>query len=165
MASLLAILSKHLIRSQNKHVFNPAAFGIFLSMILCGASTQWMGTYIWYIVVPFGAYLAYKTRRIEIVAGYALAFLVLFGGSAVVQKASLWNVLGYSSYFYIFIMLIEPKTAPIKTAGKYLFGAGAAAFAFVVTQAGLRVDAEIFSLLAMNAAVPLLNKIVLKKGA
>ena len=163
-ASLIAILSKHFIRVQKKHVFNPAAFGIFASIILWGASTQWMGTYVWYIVVPFGFYLAHKTRRLEIIVGYAVVFLVFFGANAIMQRVSLLNVLGYSSYFYIFVMLIEPKTAPIKPAGKYLFGAGAATLVFVLTQAGIRVDAELLSLLAMNATALLLNKLPFKKG-
>ncbi|MDD5129368.1 MAG: RnfABCDGE type electron transport complex subunit D [Candidatus Omnitrophica bacterium] len=38
-ASLLAIFSKYLIRFHKKHIFNPAAFGIFLAIIIFGAST------------------------------------------------------------------------------------------------------------------------------
>jgi Na+-translocating ferredoxin:NAD+ oxidoreductase RnfD subunit len=164
LAASLAILSKHFIRFQNKHVFNPAAFGIFLSTVLFGVSTQWIGTYVWYIVVPFGIYLTYKIRKLELVAAYAAVFLLLFGANAMMQKTSVLNVVGYASYFYIFIMLIEPKTAPAKLAGKYLFGAGAAVVLFVLTQAGARFDVELFSLLAMNAAAPWLNKIALKNG-
>jgi Na+-translocating ferredoxin:NAD+ oxidoreductase RnfD subunit len=163
LASLIAILSKHFIRFQNKHVFNPAAFGIFVSILLLGVSTQWMGTYVWYIVAPFGFYMAYKIRRLELIAGYALVFFLFFGTNAVVQKVPLWDILGYGSYFYVFVMLIEPKTVPVKMAGKYVFGAGAAALVFVLTQTGIRVDAELLSLLVVNASVPLLNKLEFKR--
>ena len=62
-------------------------------------------------------------------------------------------------------MVIEPKTGPAKVAGKYFFGAGIAALIFILTETGVKFDAELFSLLAMNAVVPLLNKLPLKKGA
>ena len=164
LASLIAIYSKHLIRIKNKHIFNPATFGIFLTVILFGASTGWNGTYLWYILVPFGLYFAYRIKKLEIVIGYAAVSLLLFGSQALLHKVSFLNVFGYFSYFYIFIMVIEPKTGPVKEAGKYFFGAGIAALIFILTEIGVKFDAELLSLLALNAAVPLLNKISLKKG-
>jgi len=164
LASSLAILSKYLIRFQKKHIFNPAAFGIFLTLIIFGASTQWKGTYVWYILLPFGLYFIYKTRKIEIIIGYAVISLALFGTQAVLEKVSLWHIFGYLSYFYIFVMVIEPKTTPIKPIGKYLFGAGVAGLIFILTGLGVKFDVELFSLLIMNITVPILNKIPYKKG-
>ena len=163
-ASALAIFSKHLIRFHKKHIFNPAAFGIFLSIILLGASTQWRGTYLWYIVVPFGIYFVYKLKKTGVLIGYALISLLLFGTQAMLQKVSFWNIFGYFSYFYIFVMVIEPKTTPLKAMGKYLFGAGTAALIFILTEAGVKFDVELFSLLAMNVTVPLLNKLSSRQG-
>ncbi|MEI6832214.1 MAG: RnfABCDGE type electron transport complex subunit D [Candidatus Omnitrophota bacterium] len=163
-ASALAIFSKHLIRFQKKHIFNPAAFGIFLSTILLGASTQWKGTYLWYIVVPFGIYFIYKLKKTGVLIGYALISLLLFGSQAIFQKVSFWNIFGYLSYFYIFVMVIEPQTTPLKTMGKYLFGAGTAALIFILTETGVKFDVELFSLLAMNITVSLLNKLSSKQG-
>jgi len=162
-ASALAILSKYLIRFQKKHIFNPAAFGIFLSIILLGASTQWRGTYLWYILVPFGIYFVYKLKKTGVLIGYAFVSLLLFGSQAILQKVPFWNIFGYLSYFYIFVMVIEPKTTPLKTMGKYLFGAGTAALIFILTEAGVKFDVELFSLLAMNVTVPLLNKLSSKR--
>ncbi len=158
-ASVSAISSKHLIAFKKKHIFNPAALGIFLTLILFGAATQWRGTYLWYILVPFGLYFTQKINKIEIIIGYALASLVLFGMQAFSQRAPLWDIFGYFSYFYIFVMVVEPKTTPVRTAGKYIFGICTAALIFILTEAGVKFDVELFSLLAMNAAVPLLNKL------
>jgi len=163
-ASAVAIFSKHLIRFHKKHIFNPAAFGIFLSIILLQASTQWRGTYLWYIVVPFGIYFVNKLKKTGVLIGYALVSLLLFGSQAMLQKVSFWNIFGYLSYFYIFVMVIEPKTTPLKTTGKYLFGAGTVALIFILTGAGVKFDVELFSLLAMNLTVPLLNKLSPTKG-
>ena len=163
--AVLAILSKHVIRFRKRHVFNPAAFGIFISTILLGVSTQWKGTYLWYIMIPFGVYFAYKIRKVEIVFGYAIISLVLFGAQAFFQKVSLLNIFGYFSYFYIFVMVIEPKTTPLNSLGKYIYGAGTAAFIFILTETGAKFDVELLSLLAMNVTIPLLNKLSLKKEA
>ena len=165
LAAALAILSKNILRFRGRHVFNPAAFGIFVSTILLGVSTQWMGTYLWYVLIPFGIYFTFRTRKVEIVSGYAVLSLVLFGVQALSQNVPLVNIFGYLSYFYIFIMVIEPKTTPQNLFGKYLFGAGLAAGIFILTEVGVQFDAELLSLLIMNATVPLLNKLPQKTGA
>jgi Na+-translocating ferredoxin:NAD+ oxidoreductase RnfD subunit len=154
LASVLAISSKFLIRFRGRHLFNPAAFGVFVSMLAFGASTQWKGTYVWYVLVPVGLYFIYKIRKMELLAAYAAVALLLFGSQAVVQHVPLRTIFGYLSFFFIFIMLIEPKTTPIKPLGKALFGAAAAVFIFVFTEMGVRFDAELCTLLLLNLCVP-----------
>ncbi|MFA5199969.1 MAG: RnfABCDGE type electron transport complex subunit D [Candidatus Omnitrophota bacterium] len=163
-ASFAAILSKQMLSFKNKHIFNPAAFGIFFAIILFGASTGWKGTYLWYILAPCGFYFAYKIKKIEVITGYAVISLLMFGTQAILQKVNFWNIFGYFSYFYIFVMVIEPKTSPVKPIGKYLFGAGAAGLIFILSEAGMKYDVELFSLLIMNSTVPLLNKLSLRRG-
>ena len=158
VACALAILSKYLIVFKKKHIFNPAAFGIFLTLILFGAATQWKGTYAWYILLPCGVYFAQKTGKLRIVIGYFLASLVLFGTQAIVQRIPLGHILGYWSYFYIFVMIIEPKTSPAKPRGKIIFGLGIAILIFILTESGVKFDVELFSLLILNMAVLLINK-------
>ncbi|MBF0522581.1 MAG: RnfABCDGE type electron transport complex subunit D [Candidatus Omnitrophica bacterium] len=162
-ASALAIGSKQFIRFKKKHLFNPAAFGLFLTLILLAASSQWKGTYVWYITVPAGIYFAYKFKKLEVLLGYGIVAIVLFGTQALLQKVLFWNIFGYFSYFYIFVMAIEPKTTPIKPVGKYVFGSGVAMLIFILTQIGVSFDVELLSLLAMNTAVPFLNNVSLKK--
>jgi len=159
LASFLAICSKHLIQIGKKHLFNPAALGIFLTILLFGASTQWKGAYMWHILLPFGIYFISKIRKLEVLIGYGLTALGLFGIQAVLQKISLLNIFGYLSYFYIFIMMIEPKTTPIKPRGKLIFGIGVAVLIFILVEFGVRFDAELCGLLILNLFVPLLNKI------
>lgn len=158
LAAFAGIVSKHLIKIKGRHVFNPAGFGVFLAIILLGAQTQWKGTFVWYILVPAGLYFVNRIKKIEVIIGYFLASLVLFGTQAFLHRVPLWKIFGYFSYFYIFIMAIEPKTTPITRPGKFLFGLGTAALIFILTQAGVRFDVELCSLLLMNLAVPWLNK-------
>ena len=157
--SLLAIASKYLIRRNKKHLFNPAAFGIFSVILLFNASTQWKGTYAWYILIPFGLYFIIKIKKIELLLSYIVTTLLIFVIQAVIQKTPIFNIFGYLSFFYIFIMLIEPTTTPIKPFGKIIFGICAAVLIFILTEAGIKFDAELAALLILNLFVPLLNKL------
>ncbi|MBU2221702.1 MAG: RnfABCDGE type electron transport complex subunit D [Candidatus Omnitrophica bacterium] len=158
-ASLIAVFSKHLIRFKNKHIFNPAAFGIFLSCFLFNVSTQWKGAYSWYLLLPAGFYFIYKIRKIEIITSCAVVFVCLFAAQALWQKNSIWHIFGYINYFFIFIMMIEPRTTPVKPAAKLVFGAGVSVLIFILTQSPGRFDTELLSLLIMNAAILLLERI------
>ncbi len=157
-ASIFAIGSKHLIRFKSRHLFNPAAFGIFLATILLGAATQWKGTELWYILVPAGIYFTWKIRKLEIIVAYIATYLIVFGGHALMLNLPLIDVLKYQNFFFIFIMLIEPKTTPIENKGKMVFGSSVAVLVFILTLCGVRFDAELFSLLILNLFVPSLNK-------
>ncbi len=163
-ASLFAISSKHLLRFRNRHVFNPAAFGIFLATIFLQATTQWKGTFIWPVLLPFGAYFAWKVNKIEILVSYVAVSLGLFGIQALFQKIPVWNIFGYLSYFYIFIMVIEPMTTPVKRFGKILFGCGVAVLVFALTELGVRFDVELLGLLSMNIAAAFLKGGFKKEG-
>ncbi|MDD5561537.1 MAG: RnfABCDGE type electron transport complex subunit D [Candidatus Omnitrophica bacterium] len=165
LASVFAISSKYLIRFNKRHVFNPAAFGIFLSIVLLGANTQWQGTFLWYILLPIGLYFAYKVRKLELLAGYFVTALGLFGAQAVLNRVPITNISGYLSYFYIFIMLIEPKTTPVRPLAKLVFGICAAGLIFIFIQAQVKFDSELAALLILNLSVPLLDKIPERRKA
>jgi len=164
VAAFLAIVSKFLIRVNKKHLFNPAAFGTFFVIVALGATTQWKGTYLWYVLAPFGFYFVYKFRKLELLASYGVVALALFAARALSQKVPLGDIFGYLSYFFIFIMLIEPKTTPIKPLGKMIFGGGVAVLIFILTEAGVKFDAELGALLIFNLTVPFLNKMPTLKG-
>lgn len=170
VACALAILSKYLIVFKKKHIFNPAVFGIFLTLILFGAFTQWKGTYAWYVLLPGGIYFAQKLGKLNIIIGYFLASFVLFGAQAIMHRIPLGHILGYLSYFYIFVMIIEPKTSPVKPVAQIIFGAGIAVLIFIFTEWGVRFDVELFSLLVLNLGTVLFLKkqnsaVDLRKGA
>ena len=158
LASVVAISSKHLIRFKSRHVFNPAGFGVLMAVFLLGASTEWKGAYLCYIIIPFGIYFSFKIRKLELVAGYFTASLILFGSQALIQRVNILDVFGYLNYFFIFIMLIEPMTTPVYRAGKIMFGLGLGALVFILYLFGIK-EAELLALLFFNLSTPLLNKV------
>jgi len=157
LASILAIASKHLIRFKARHIFNPAGFGILVAVFLLGASTEWKGANLWYIIIPFGIYFVFKIRKQEIATSYLIASFILFGVQAVIQNAPIFNILGYLNYFFIFIMLVEPMTTPLAYYDKIIFGAGAGVLIFILYLFGIK-EAELLALVFFNLLTPLLNK-------
>lgn len=147
IAAILAISSKHLIRFKGRHLFNPAAFGILIMVFLQGAYTEWKGAYLWYVIIPLGAYFSFKIKKLELVISYFIVSFILFGG----------GISGYLNYFFIFIMLIEPMTTPMTRFGKIIFGAGAAGLIFVLYAIGVK-EPELLALAFLNLFTPLLNK-------
>ena len=150
LASIFAISSKHLVRFRKVHIFNPAAVGIFLAVLVLGAYTQWKAAYAWYIVVPIGIYFAARIRRLDLVASYFIASLFLYAPQAFLHNTSLFNLFGYFNYFFIFIMMIEPKTTPKTRLGRVIFGLGAAGFIFAFYESGVLLEVELFALLILN---------------
>jgi Na+-translocating ferredoxin:NAD+ oxidoreductase RnfD subunit len=150
---------KRILRFRGKNLLNPAALGIFLAALLLKGTTEWKGAYEWYLLVPAGFYIVYKIKKMEIVWGYFAMSLLFFIPQALAQGTSLLNIPGYFNYFFIFIMLIEPKTTPPTRWPKVVFGAGVAVLVFILTEWGFRYEPELFALLIVNALVPFLNKI------
>lgn len=150
---------KRILRFRGKNLLNPAALGIFLAVLLLKGSTEWKGAYEWYLLIPAGLYIVNKIKKTAIVWGYFGMSLLLFIPQALAQGSSLLNIPGYFNYFFIFIMLIEPKTTPPTRWPKIAFGAGVALLIFFLTEWGFRYEPELFALLVLNACVPLLNKI------
>jgi Na+-translocating ferredoxin:NAD+ oxidoreductase RnfD subunit len=157
--AFLAVGLKHILRFRGKNLLNPAACGLFLAVLLLKGATEWKGAYVWYLLVPAGLYLVHKIRKMEIIVGYFAVSLLLFVPQALMQGASLAYIPGYFNYFFIFIMLIEPKTTPSTRWPKIAFGAGVALLVFLLTEGGFPYEPELFALLILNALVPLLSKI------
>ena len=150
LAAVLAILSKHLIQLKKRLIFNPAAMGALLVIVLSHGLTQWKGAYTWYLIIPFGLYFAFKTKKLVLVGAYFLTSLVLFGIQKQIQHTPLIDVVLYLNYFFIFIMLLEPKTSPFKNKETIAFGVGVSVLAFLFYIFKFPYGTEIPSLLIAN---------------
>lgn len=158
LAAGLAIITKHLIRINNKHIFNPAALGIFLVIAIFKQATQWHGAYSWYIIIPFGLYFVWRIKKITIVSVYLLTYILL----SVIQShhlgTSILNQIFYANYFFIFVMLIEPRTSPFDLKPKIAYGVLVGVFSFILQWFNLPYDTELAALLIGNLVLNLYNK-------
>ncbi len=159
VTSLIAICSKHFIKLKGKHIFNPAGFGLLLSSFITGETIEWKGAYLWYILAPAGIYFTSRIKKLELLYGYIFFSFLLFGLQSVFSGGKILEVAGYLNYFFIFIMLIEPKTSPFTFYGKIIFGSVVAILIFLLTQSGAGFDVEIASLLFANLFISSLHKL------
>ncbi|MDP8229731.1 MAG: RnfABCDGE type electron transport complex subunit D [Candidatus Gorgyraea atricola] len=158
LASIFAIVSKHVIRFRKVHIFNPAALGIFTVVLFFGAYTEWKTAYSWYILVPIGIYFASRIKRLSIIMSFFITSLFLHAPQAFLHNVSLLDIVAYLNYFFIFVMMIEPRTTPVRSSSQILFGIGVATFIFAFYQFGVLLEAELYALLGVNFLGALLRK-------
>lgn len=163
LCGIMTIILKHLFRWKSKHIFNPAALGILFITLFFNSSTEWKGAYSYFILISFGGYFVYRFNRWRIALAYFLTSVVLFGGQALIDKTGFIDATAYLNYFFIFIMLIEPKTTPSTTKQKIIFGICVSLINFILYLFPLSVDAVIPSLLICNFIFFSFN--TFKKGA
>ena len=76
IASLLAILSKHFIIFNKKHIFNPATFGLLLIMFIFSTGLVWNVNSNIYLVIIFGLILNYKIKRLNYSIPYLISHII-----------------------------------------------------------------------------------------
>ena len=81
IAGAIAILSKHLIKLNQKHIFNPANFGVLLVSVIFGAAHTWWISSPLILVLVFGIFTLWRLKRIDlgfsfVAAYFALVFLI-----------------------------------------------------------------------------------------
>lgn len=125
IVSTVAILSKHLIRYKNRHVFNPANFGLLFALLL-GVSHSWWSSVNLYATVILGLLIVWQFQRFKLVISFLVVHFLLLG---VVMFATNNIAAVYSHftngllYFFTFLMLIEPKTSPFRENDRIYYGA------------------------------------------
>ena len=153
--SFSAIASKHLIKFEKKHIFNPANFGLFLATLF-GIPLTWQIESSSLLIIILGIYLAYSLKKIFHILGFIFLFTILFASIKI-------NPFGLISWFFIFIMLIEPKTSGYGALRGFIFGGIAAISSFLIFKFIAGYDLFISALLIANLSNPALEKIIPKR--
>ncbi len=122
---LAAFLSKHFIKLKNRHIFNPAAFGILsISLLKLHSIASWWsvaegGPSL--IIILLSLPILFRLKRVQ------MPFLFLFGYflfQLFFQNihTAITLTLDGSIFLFSFIMLPEPMTSTASGAWKYSFG-------------------------------------------
>lgn len=116
-ASSAAMISKYVITYRGRHIFNPAAFGAFISIIGFHAyASWWIGTKPMFpLLVVGGLLILRKMKRFSMVAVFLYIYAILMvvnslPGHAVSSLST--GVLATSLLFFATVMLTEPLTSP-----------------------------------------------------
>lgn len=118
-AAILAMASKYILALNKKHLFNPAAIAVVITLFAVGQSASWwVGTACMLPVVIIGGFLiARKIRQEDMVWSFCGTVFISVCVLAVVQRQSLLTELSAlflqsPLFFFAFIMLTEPSTVP-----------------------------------------------------
>ncbi len=129
-ASVWAMASKYIFAIKKKHLFNPAAFAVALTALAINQSASWWVGTLW--MTPFvligGLLLTRKLIRFDLVMSFLVIAAIVTLGSHVTGIAdffpNLWRMLVQTPlFFFAFVMLTEPLTAPPQRWGRISYGA------------------------------------------
>lgn len=133
MITLIALLSKHFLKNNRKPLFNPAAFGLLVAIVLFSSMESWWGGLsmlpAWCVVfLLIGGYLVVnRVNKFPLVFAFLGTYFLLL---LVLGYFHVGNVAGdelrvpflNSTLFLAFFMLTDPLTSPAKYKDQIIFG-------------------------------------------
>ncbi|OGV90572.1 hypothetical protein A3A66_02300 [Microgenomates group bacterium RIFCSPLOWO2_01_FULL_46_13] len=120
---LVTFLIKTGLRLKGLPLFNPAAAGLVLGAVV-GVIPSWWGvslaprlpwfdiSWLMFITLPVGIYLAVKYQKLPTVIGTSLGLIVSY--LLLNRELPLRLLFEGTAAFFIFIMATEPKTTPVQ---------------------------------------------------
>jgi len=160
LTGIIAVLSKHLIKIQQKHIFNPANFGVLLVSIIFGVPHTWWISSSLVLVLIFGIFILWRLRRYDLALSFLISYYLINSIIELVRGNGFNDVYltiinGGVIYFFAMFMLIEPKTHPTKN--RVVYGSLVAVL-FIVLHIFIPQHDLPMALAVGNIFVPLLNK-------
>lgn len=117
-ASAWAMASKFIFAFRRRHIFNPAAFGAALAAISLGASVSWWiggSLYLLPLVIGGGILILRKIPSLDMLLAFTAATILTMGlasGGPQPWPHAIQYLLHSMFFFFAFVMLTEPRTAP-----------------------------------------------------
>lgn len=158
IASVIAILSKHIIVYNKRHIFNPAAFGIFIISLFFNNITSWWGFSNIWIVLLGGLMILYRLRKYELTLSYLITHTIIILAVGYFSNASIASYIGLTNLYFVSIMLIEPITSPVKKKARITYGALVAIISIISLFTFTTIDHSIIGLLMVNPIGRILDK-------
>jgi Na+-translocating ferredoxin:NAD+ oxidoreductase RnfD subunit len=144
VTSVVAVLSKYLIRSRQANVFNPAALALVLMFYLMPHGQSWWGALpeispLWLraVLLVGGVYLTNRVNKLPLVLSFLGVYFCLFTATAFLgdpgHVAEVFRSPDIDAVLYFtFIILTDPPTSPPKYRGQWIFGIITAGVSYAV---------------------------------
>ena len=152
-----AIALRHVLRIQERPVFNPAAAGVLMGALFFGLAPSWWGSIGVWLVVALGIVLTLRTPgswRVPaaFLASYGLLTVLgtLLFGEVTTPMVLLLGALDPAILFFGFFMVPEPRSSVTRPGDRWTFGV-AVGVATAVLPALLPSLAPLVALLFGNA--------------
>ncbi len=168
-AAALAIVSKYIIRYKGKHLFNPSALGIVVSVLFTNEAWinpgQWgSGVILLFGILTLGIIVVTKVQKLDVSLAFLLTFASLLFIRQVIylqwpvdffiQAISTGAVLVFS-----FFMISDPKTTPNHPVARIVWAAIVGVGAFYLATFEYVNGAPVFVLVFAQILVPVFDKI------
>lgn len=148
--AVAAMIIKFLVRFNGRHIFNPAATGLFAGFIFLSSFPSWWvgGQNLWLFLIWIPILLI-KQRRWAPMVGFLVTYVAGNGLNIFTSNSLL---------FFLSVMLIEPKTSPFQVKSGLVYGV-VVALGYLLLGHVSSIDPLITSLLIGNLIGRLLQKI------
>lgn len=151
IVGLVAILQKYLIRHDNRHIFNPAAFGLLFAWLVFSSPPAW-----WAVATPavfLFLFSDYLIGRLPLAFTFYLVYVALVSISSYFTTGVFsLSILSYPLLFFALVMVVEPRTSAVTRKGMIIGGILLALSIFTVQQF-VPIDMFIPMLLLINLLV------------
>lgn len=182
LAGVLAIGSKYLIRYKDKHIFNPANFGLVAAILLTGVSGYFDGggfqsdvwvnngkwgssTILFFLLGAMGFLVLAKVKRLDT----SIAFLATFAGLILFRdlvyfgdpdpRVPFHTLTNGSLLLFTFFMITDPMTTPNARKARIPWAIAIAIGSFVlIQQFKIFAAAPIYILFAFAPVTALLDR-------
>lgn len=163
-----AMLSKHFLRVDGRHVFNPLNFGLVVALlffsdsVVLGMSRFGHSPWLFAWVLSLGALVAFRSERLDIAVAYTATFLVGASVRSLISGAPLLTTAASPAtnivfYMYAFHMMTDPKTTPDSRAHRVAFGILVGVVDAVLRRYAV-VNAPLYALFVVLGLLPFFRK-------
>lgn len=118
-AAAWSVVSKYIFAIKQKHIFNPAAFGVAITAIFLNQGASWWVGTLWMLpfVVIGGALIARKIHRFDMVFAFGAALVATIFTLSISEGSGVFHIIQASllyapAVFFGTVMLTEPLTTP-----------------------------------------------------
>jgi Na+-translocating ferredoxin:NAD+ oxidoreductase RnfD subunit len=173
LAAVLAIGSKFIIRFRGKHLFNPATFGIIVSIILFQngwvSPGKWGSSVLLLLMIgAAGLMVLLKAGRIDTGLSFLFTLFILDMFRIVIYQGWEWDVL-FHKYFngslllFSFFMITDPATTPNHRKARIIWAAGVAILTFYLQSYVQLHTAPIWALFIVSPLTVILDLMLKSK--
>lgn len=158
-AVTIAILSKFIIKFKSSNILNPAVIGLLISLAVFSIGDEWwIGTPIniggvLITITPILIILPYISKRLTAALSFILTTLILtyLTSPSVFVITTIGGIIALFlsvNYFFVFVMLSEPRTSPSGRTNQIVFGAGTSLLYILLSVLGINYSILISLLIA-----------------
>ncbi len=131
-ASVIAVLSKYLLRTRQANVFNPAALALVLMFYLMPHGQSWWGALpevspLWLraVLLAGGIYITSRVNKLPLVLSFLGVYFCLFTATAFLgaarHVAEIFRSPDIDAVLYFtLVILTDPPTSPPKYQGQWV---------------------------------------------